>query len=201
MNTNKVRLIVLGFSFNQAQSATYGLVLSEEVGLRRLMVVVGAPEAQSIAFRLQNVVPPRPLTHDLFKPILDSFFIELQEIVIHKFSEGVFHSKLILKQGEYIVEVDSRTSDAVALALRNDAPIYTTEEIMQELAVLIDDSVLEDDRRDETEESVTTIKDFSLLNTEQLQDMLTDAVKEEDYELASLLRDEIGRKKQSGEEE
>lgn len=193
----KVRLTVLGFSFNQTQSGTYGLVLSEEIGVRRLMIVVGAPEAQSIAFRLQDVVPPRPLTHDLFKPILDSFSINLQEVIIHSFSEGVFHSKLIFRQADHLVEIDSRTSDAVALAIRNDAPIYTTESIMKELSVVIDDSVLEEEKKDLKEELSDKPYDFSLLNTEQLQDMLKDAVKEEDYELASLIRDEIVRKNKS----
>lgn len=194
---DKVKLTVLGFSFNQTQSGTYGLVLSEEAGLRRLMIVVGAPEAQSIAFRLQNVLPPRPLTHDLFKPMLDSFYIQLQEVIIHEFTDGVFHSKLVMRQGEHVVEIDSRTSDAVAIAIRNDAPIYTTEAIMQELSVVIDDSSLEDEKKDLREDISDKPYDFSLLNTEQLQDMLKDAVREEDYELASILRDEIVRKKQS----
>lgn len=198
---NKVKLVVLGFSFNQTQSATYGLVLSEEVGLRRLMVVVGAPEAQSIAFRLQNVIPPRPLTHDLFKPMLDSFFIDLEEVVIHKFEDGVFHSKLVLSQGEHVIEIDSRTSDAVAIALRNNAPIYTTEKIMKELSVVIDDSVLKDENREYSDDGEVGGRDFSLLNTLQLKDMLKDAVKDEDYELASILRDEIGRKTDTGEED
>lgn len=197
--SEKVKLVVLGFSFNQTQSATYGLVLSEEVGLRRLMVVVGAPEAQSIAFRLQNVVPPRPLTHDLFKPMLDSFFIDLEEVVIHEFANGVFHSKLVLSQGDHIIEIDSRTSDAVAIALRNNAPIYTTEKIMQELSVVIDDSVLKEEEAERREDSELGEHDFSLLNTLQLQDMLKDALQDEDYELASILRDEIGRKKDTGE--
>lgn len=194
---NKVKLTVLGFSFNQTQSGTYGLVLSEEVGVRRLMIVVGAPEAQSIAFRLQNVLPPRPLTHDLFKPILDAFDIRLQEVLIHEFADGVFHSKLIFLQGEHLVEIDSRTSDAVALAIRNDAPIYTTDEIMKDLSVVIDDSLLEEEKNEQKEDAGDRPYDFSLLNTEQLQDMLKDAVKEEDYELASLIRDEIVRKNKS----
>lgn len=198
---DKVKLVVLGFSFNQTQSATYGLVLSEEVGMRRLMVVVGAPEAQSIAFRLQNVIPPRPLTHDLFKPMLDSFYIDLEEVVIHEFADGVFHSKLVLSQGKHIIEIDSRTSDAVAIALRNNAPIYTTEKIMKELSVVIDDSILIDEEDEQKEDRESSKHDFSLLNTLQLKDMLKDAVLDEDYELASILRDEIGRKKETGEDD
>lgn len=192
---SKVKLIVLGFSFNQTQSGTYGLVLSEDKSVRRLMIVVGAPEAQSIAFCLQHIAPPRPLTHDLFKPIFDSFNIQLQEVLIHKFTDGIFHSKLILRQNDQIVEIDSRTSDAVAIAIRYDAPIYTTEEIMKELSIVIDESMLEDENNDSREEISDKPYDFSLLNTEHLQDMLKNAVKDEDYELASILRDEIGKKK------
>lgn len=189
---NKVKLTVLGFSFNQTQSGTYGLVLSEEGGLRRLMIVVGAPEAQSIAFRLQNLTPPRPLTHDLFQPILSAFYIELQEVIIHEFLDGVFHSKLILKQADHVVEIDSRTSDAIAIAIRANAPIYTTGKIMQELAVVIDESFLEE----KTDKEVVKDRpyDYSTQSTEDLKSQLQDAIQREDYELASVLRDEITKR-------
>lgn len=193
---NKVKLTVLGFSFNQTQSGAYGLVLSEEEGLRRLMVVVGAPEAQSIAFKLQNVQPPRPLTHDLFKLLIDSFYIGLEEVVISDFIDGVFHSKLILRQGDLLIELDSRTSDAVAIALRVGAPIYTTEKIMSELAVVIDEKSLEEAREAATEIGVQP-DDYSLLQTDQLKAMLEDALQEENYELASILRDALEKKKGS----
>lgn len=193
---NKIKLSVLGFSFNQTQSGAYGLVLAEEDGSRRLMVVVGAPEAQSIAFRLQNVIPPRPLTHDLFKEVLDSFYIVLEEVIINDYVEGVFHSKLVLRQGDLKQEIDSRTSDAVAIALRVGAPIFTTERIMKDLGVVIDDFVMEDVQDSEKEEvGRPRTKGYSLLSTAELQEMLKDALKEEDYELASILRDEIQKKK------
>lgn len=193
---NKIKLSVLGFSFNRTQSGAYGLVLAEEDGSRRLMVVVGAPEAQSIAFRLQNVIPPRPLTHDLFKEVLDSFYIVLEEVVINDYVEGVFHSKLVLRQGDLRQEIDSRTSDAVAIALRVGAPIFTTERIMRDLGVVIDDFVMEE-MQDSEKEEVGRLgpKGYSLFSTTELQEMLKDALKEEDYELASILRDEIQKKK------
>lgn len=191
--SNKVKLTVLGFSFNQTQSGTYGLVLSEEEGMRRLMIVVGAPEAQSIAFRLQNVAPPRPLTHDLFKPIFDSFHITLDEVIIYSYVEGVFHSKLMLRQEDHVIEIDSRTSDAIAIAIRTNAPIYTTEEIMQELAVVIDDKELE--AKEHKEEVNDKPYDFSLQSIDELQTQLQEALMREDYELASIIRDEINRKK------
>lgn len=192
--SNKIKLTVLGFSFNQTQSGTYGLVLSEEKGQRRLMIVVGAPEAQSIAFKLQQISPPRPLTHDLFKPIIDSFYIRLDEVLIHDFIDGVFHSKLTFSQGEHSIEVDSRTSDAIAIALRTDTPIYTTEKIMTELAVVIDEKDL-DDKEHADEEVKDRPYDFSLQSIEELQTQLQDALQREDYELASIIRDQITRKK------
>ncbi len=191
--SEKVKLTVLGFSFNQTQSGTYGLVLSEEEGIRRLMIVVGAPEAQSIAFRLQHISPPRPLTHDLFGPIMDSFHITLNEVFIYEFIDGVFHSKLILTDGEQLVEIDSRTSDAIAIAIRTGSPIYTTEAIMQKLAVVIDDKELEarEHRDDDLKDSPY---DFSLQSVEELEEQLKEALSKEDYELASILRDEITKK-------
>lgn len=191
---NRVKLSVLGFSFNQTQSGAYGLVLAEEEGNRRLMVVVGAPEAQSIAFQLQKVAPPRPLGHDLFKEVLDSFYISLEEVIISDYVDGVFHSKLILKQGDFLREIDSRTSDAVAIALRTGSPIYTTEHIMKELAVVIDESELEEVQSTEIQAEEKS-KDYGLLDPVELQEMLQKAISEEDYELASVLRDILKTKK------
>lgn len=194
----KVKLSVLGFSFNQTQTGTYGLVLAEEDGQRRLMVIVGTPEAQSIAFKLQNSAPPRPLTHDLFQILLSSFKITLLEIDIYKYENGVFFSQIVLKQGEETVIIESRTSDAVGIALRTKSPIYTTEAIMKELAVVLDDNnATSDDSTDDERDNIAL--DYSLLNEEELETLLEDAVKGEDYELASIIRDEIEKKK--GEEE
>lgn len=190
----KVKLSVLGFSFNQSQTGTYGLVLAEANGLRRLMVVVGTPEAQSIAFKLHNSKPPRPLTHDLFQTVLNKASIKLREVNIYKYNEGVFFSKLLFMMGETMFEIESRTSDAVALALRSKAPIYTTEKIMRELSVVFKES-------DEAEEFETNLSDvdteqyYSMLHYEELETMLREAIDNEDYELASLLRDELEKKK------
>lgn len=190
----KVKLSVLGFSFNQSQTGTYGLVLAEANGLRRLMVVVGTPEAQSIAFKLHNTKPPRPLTHDLFQTVMNKANIKLREVNIYKYNEGVFFSKLIFAQNESIFEVESRTSDAVAVALRSKAPIFTTEKIMRELSVVFKES-------DEAEEFETNLTDvdseqyYSMMHYEELETMLREAIENEDYELASLLRDELEKKK------
>ncbi|OJU55820.1 MAG: hypothetical protein BGN96_15355, partial [Bacteroidales bacterium 45-6] len=139
MDKERVTLKVLGFSFNQTQTGTYGLVLSEELGRRRLMIIVGTPEAQSIAFELQHSVPPRPLTHDLFRTFINKFKISLTEALIYKYENGVFFSQLTFEQNGNIIQIESRTSDAVAIALRTHSPIYTTEQIMQELAIVFDE--------------------------------------------------------------
>ena len=190
----KVKLSVLGFSFNQNKTGAYGLVLSEEEGIRRLMVVVGTPEAQSIAFQLQGVNPPRPLTHDLFYSVFNSFDIVLREVEIYRYVDGVFYARLMLIQGDKVSMIESRTSDAIGIALRTKAPIYTTEEIMQEQGVIFDESVAPKDAEgDELDISL----DYSLLNKDELETMLKDAIEGEDYELASILRDELDKKNDS----
>lgn len=189
---DKVRLSVLGFSFNQTQSGTYGLVLAEEDGLRRLMIIIGAPEAQSIAFQLQGSVPPRPLTHDLFQMLTSQFGITLLEIVIYKYDNGVFYSKMYFRQGTYNVEIESRTSDAIAIALRTKTPIYTTETIMKEQGIVFDENASPVNTQDDEKDNLAL--DYSLLNPEELESLLKDAIEGEDYELASLLRDELKKK-------
>lgn len=187
----KVKLLVLGFSFNQTQSGTYGLVLAEEGGKRRLMIVVGTPEAQSIAFKLHNSQPPRPLTHDLFYEFMFRFEIDLLEVNIYKYEDGVFFSKMILRQHEEVIQIESRTSDAVSIALRAKAPIYTTESIMERLSVTFDENAKKENQQ--KEEHFTP--DYSLLYPEELEALLKDAIDGEDYELASLLRDELAKKR------
>lgn len=190
---NRVKLSVLGFSFNQTQSGAYGLVLAEEDGIRRLMIVVGTPEAQSIAFKLQGSVPPRPLTHDLFRDLLSASDITLSEVEIYKYENGVFFAKLVLRQGDNDIEIESRTSDAVAIALRTKSPIYTTEAIMREQAVIFDENTVQETSDEDDGDNLAL--DYSILSSEELETLLKDAVDGEDYELASLLRDELNKKK------
>lgn len=196
MLDKKVRLSVLGFSFNQSQTGTYGLVLAEKDGPRRLMVVVGTPEAQSIAFKLHNSKPPRPLTHDLFQSVIGKAGIKLKEVLIYKYNKegGIFYSRLIFSQNNESFEVESRTSDAVALALRAKAAIYTSEKIMRELSVVFKE--VEDDPEFETDlNEIDSEKFYSDLHYDELDNMLRDAIEKEDYEMASLLRDELQKKK------
>ncbi|WP_029906423.1 bifunctional nuclease family protein [Prevotella sp. 10(H)] len=190
----RVKLSVLGFSFNQTQSGAYGLVLAEEDGARRLMIVVGTPEAQSIAFKLQGSHPPRPLTHDLFKSLFNQLDITLREAEIYKYENGVFFSRMLLSQGDKTIYIESRTSDAVGIALRTKSPIYTTEAIMQEQAIIFDESSIQDTGASEDDKDNLAL-DYSLLDKDELETLLKDAIEGEDYELASLLRDELQRKK------
>lgn len=189
----KVKVSVLGFSFNQARSGTYGLVLSEEMGPRRLMVVVGVSEAQSIAFELQQTAPPRPLTHDLIRTILHEFDIKLLEALIYKYEDGVYFSKLFLRQESDIIEIESRTSDAIAIALRTKSPIYTTESILRQQGIVFDDKERAEKEYNDKEE-FNFPPDYSVLSKEELESLLKDAIEGEDYELASVLRDEIRKK-------
>ena len=198
---NKIKLTVLGFSFNQTQSGTYGLVLAEEEGLRRLMVIVGTPEAQSIAFKLQDTEPPRPLTHDLFYSLMESLNISLKEVLIYKYKNGVFYSRLIFKQNKEEIRVESRTSDAIGIALRSNSPIYTTEEIMEELAIVVTNSS-DEDQEEESEmiagnDSTEYIDSYAELSVVELESMLYDAVDKEDYELASVLKNKIDEKQEN----
>lgn len=197
MKDKKVQLTVLGFSFNQTQSGTYGLVLAEKNGLRRLMIVVGAPEAQSIAFKLQNTDPPRPLTHDLFNSFMAAFGISLEEVFIYKYENGIFYSQLIFVQDGTKVYIESRTSDAIGVALRSKSDIYTTEKIMQELSVVFSNNDSDDDiEKDylQGNDSTEYMDTYALLSEDELENMLRDAISHEDYELAATLRDEIGKR-------
>ena len=189
---DKIRLSVLGFSFNQTQSGTYGLILAEDEGARRLIVIIGTPEAQSIAFCLQGSIPPRPLAHDLFQMLTSEFGITLLKVVIYKYDNGVFHSKMYLRQGKHNIEIESRTSDAIAIALRTKAPIYTTKAIMAEQAIVFEENTSFEDVQEDEKDNLAL--DYSLLDIEELETLLKDAIEGEDYELASLLRDELKKK-------
>lgn len=193
----RIKLSVLGFSFNQSKSGTYGLVLSETNGIRRLMIVVGTPEAQSIAFRLHGTAPPRPLTHDLFRTLINKFGIKLKEILIYKHNDGIFYSRLILEQDKKITEIESRTSDAIAIALRTNSPIFTTEKIMKTLGIVVKENEFESEEEQQNisdEIQNSNYNYYSVLSGEELDKLLHDALEIEDYELASVIRDEIRKR-------
>ncbi|GET32418.1 hypothetical protein PbJCM13498_12810 [Prolixibacter bellariivorans] len=198
----KIKLNILGLSYSQTQSGAYALVLSEEDGNRRIPIIIGAVEAQAIAIQLEGLKPPRPLTHDLFLNTALAFHIDVVEVFIHKLEEGIFYAELVCEQDGSKITVDSRTSDAVALALRFECPIYTTEDILDKAGIILDfeeEESEEDENSDAEKEMVgpedDEDSDYSVYSTEELNTMLDKAVSEEDYEKASEIRDEISRRK------
>jgi uncharacterized protein len=199
---DKIKLNVLGISYSQTQTGAYALVLTEEKGERRIPIIIGGFEAQSIAIQLEGLKPPRPLTHDLFHNFALTFKINLKEIIIYKLEEGVFYSKLICNNGGEDITIDARTSDAVALALRFKCPIHTTEEILSKSGIVIDleqekgaggEAKGEKKTRKATKGPSQKYKDMEM---EELEKLLEEAVKKEEYEKASAIRDEINRRKQ-----
>ena len=196
----RVKLKVLGISYSQTQSGAYALILVEEKGERRVPIIIGGFEAQAIVIKLENLDPPRPLTHDLFRNFASEFSISVIEVMIYKLEEGVFYSRLLCNNGEKEVSIDSRTSDAVALALRFGCPIYITEEILEKAGITI--TPTESGPASENDPDTLFESEGSGYDTysdEELYKMIEDAVKTEDYEKAASIRDEIEkRKKKSG---
>ncbi len=192
----KITLDIIGMSYSQSQSGAYALILGEHGGKRRLPIIIGGFEAQAIAIELEKIKTPRPLTHDLFKSFADNFQIELLEVIIDRFSEGIFYAKLVCSDGKTIHEIDSRTSDAIALALRFNCTVYTYENIMNAAGILIE----EESENGKTESAthvdppaeITTYHEATLT---ELREMLQLAIENEEYEKASQIRDEINKRK------
>lgn len=192
--TNKVKLSILGISFSQVQAGAYALIFAEENGPRRLPIVIGTPEAQSIAIVMENIKPPRPLSHDLMFSIFKDLQIELVEVNVYKFEDGAFFSELLLRQNGQEYRIDARTSDAVALAIRTNSPIFTNEDIMQKMAIVFDEHFADPSAHTVEENTEKSEEELDSLHTEALKHRLEDAVREENYELATRLRDEINKR-------
>jgi bifunctional DNase/RNase len=192
---NKIKLEIVGLSYSQTQSGAYALVLAEENGSRRLPIIIGGFEAQAIAIELEKMVPTRPLTHDLFKNFASTFNINVKEVVIYNLVEGIFYSKLICEQNEQIVEIDARTSDAIAIGIRFNCEIFTFETILSSAGILMEESDMDAnndfDSDLEVEEPQGTL---ASLTDEELENELNQAIQNEDYELASKIRDEINKR-------
>ncbi len=189
----KIELKIFGLSYSHSQSSAYALILDEKKGSRRLPIIVGGLEAQSIAIEVEKMKPARPLTHDLFKTFADTYGIRIKEIVINKFHEGIFYSALVCSDGTNEIELDSRTSDAVAIALRFDCPIYTYESVMASAGVVME---IEDEMDIETEAfKEEDENELEILNLKELEEALQNAIDNEEYEKASLIRDEIDSRK------
>lgn len=200
----KIKLNVLGLSYSQTQTGAYALVLSEEDGDRRIPIIIGGVEAQSIAIQLEELEPPRPLTHDLFKSFAEAFAVSVLEVNIYRLEEGIFYSELICQKGDNKIRIDSRTSDAVAIALRFKCPIYTTNEIIDKAGIVLSiegepqEPTIPSQSEPEAEQSTTSASgsggQFSTYSKSQLESMLDDAIRDEDYEKASLIRDELDKR-------
>ncbi|WP_405608120.1 bifunctional nuclease domain-containing protein [Polaribacter sp. Asnod1-A03] len=197
-----IQLTIKGISYSQTQSGAYALVLSEMNGARTLPVIIGAFEAQSIAIALETEIrPPRPLTHDLFKTFSDRFSIKIKEVIIHKLVDGVFFSSLVCEKDGIEETLDARTSDAIAIAVRFQAPIYTYENILEKAGVFLkieeefgEEEASETDSLDIEDTATKDQNTFTSLTLEELHNQLDDAVVDENYELAAKLRDEISKR-------
>ena len=192
----RVRLKVTGISYSQTQSGAYALILNEEKGDRRIPIIIGGFEAQAIVIKLENLNPPRPLTHDLFKMFADEFRISILEVFIYKLEEGVFFSKLICNNGDKEISIDSRTSDAVALALRFECPIFITDEILEKAGITINPAST-DTLADKSFDSILEPESskYDSFSEEELYKIIDESVKTEDYERAAAIRDELEKRK------
>ncbi len=196
----KIKLDIVGLSYSQTQSGAYALVLGEINGRRRLPIIIGGFEAQAIAIEIEKMTPSRPLTHDLFKAFALSYNISIQEVIIYNLVDGIFYAKLICSDGKKSMEIDARTSDAIALAVRFECPIYTYEFILATAGIVIEgnDFVFLENLEGPTEEkAAASTTNYSSLTDEELKAKLQEALAEEAYEKAAKIRDEISKRKSS----
>ena len=197
----KIKLDIVGLSYSQTQSGAYALVLGEISGRRRLPIIIGSFEAQAIAIEIEKMTPSRPLTHDLFKSMGQAFNITVQEVVIYNLVDGIFYSKLICFDGKKTVEIDARTSDAIAVSVRFDCPIYTYEFILSTAGIVIEgnDFVYLENINETTEEKShpATGGTFTSLSEDELKTRLQQALADEAYEKAAKIRDELNKRKSS----
>jgi hypothetical protein len=196
----KIELEIVALSHSITQTHSYAVVLGEVNGLRRLPIVIGGFEAQAIAVALEKMQPSRPLTHDLMKNFMNAFNIELHEIIISDLQEGIFYAKLVCSSEHDTVEIDSRTSDALALAVRFSCPIYTYENILESAGILMEENTSKKKKSKEqkevpVEESSSGTEDLKSLSLEELNSLLNEVLENEDYIRAIAIRDEINNRK------
>ncbi|MGN6618568.1 MAG: bifunctional nuclease family protein [Ilyomonas sp.] len=191
----KIELEIVALSHSITQTHSYAVVLGEVNGLRRLPIVIGGFEAQAIAVALERMQPSRPLTHDLMKNFMNAFNVELMEIIINDLQEGIFYSKLVCVSEHDTVEIDSRTSDALALAVRFGCPVYTYDHILESAGILMEDSGKKKKSEIKVDQPLTSNEDLSTLNIEELQNLLNEVLEQEDYLRAIAIRDEMNKRK------
>ena len=199
MSQRLIKLRVIGISYSQTQSGAYALILGEENGERRIPIIIGGFEAQAIVIRLENLEPPRPLTHDLFKSFADACGVSVEHIIINKLREGIFYSQIVCSGGLKDFTIDSRTSDAVALALRFGCPIYIVPSIIEEAGIIM--TATGNEEGQDTQHYPESIindpsggSEYEDYSDDELKDLLNDAVSREDYEQAAAIRDEMDRR-------
>jgi bifunctional DNase/RNase len=200
-NMKKIKLDIVGLSYSQTQSGAYALVLGEISGRRRLPIIIGSFEAQAIAIEIEKMTPSRPLTHDLFKTFAQAYNITVQEIIIYNLVDGIFYAKLICSDGKKVMEIDARTSDAIAVSVRFDCPIYTYEFILSTAGIVIEgNDFVYLENINETAEEKTPVAgsgNFTSLSDDELKTRLQEALNDEAYEKAAKIRDELNKRKAS----
>lgn len=202
MALKKIKLEILGLSSSQSQTGSFALVLGEADGNRRLPIIIGMFEAQAIAIEIEKIVPNRPMTHDLFKAFANSFHFHVEEILISDLKEGVFFAKIVCTDGLKKSEVDARPSDAIAVGLRFDAPIFTFENILAEAGIVLTDEEEDEEKTESKSEPKVKVKkesskkgdDYKSYSVDKLNELLKNALEKEDYERAAKIRDELGKR-------
>ncbi len=190
----KVELEIVALSHSITQTHSYAVVLGESNGLRRLPIVIGGFEAQAIAVALEKMQPSRPLTHDLMKNFMEAFDVHLNEVIINNLSEGIFYAKLICTNKEGTIEIDSRTSDALALAVRFGCPIYTYEKILAQAGISMEESG-EKKPKEAVSQNPSSEEDLGKMSLDELNQLLKEVLEREDYIKAIAIRDEINSRK------
>ena len=193
----KIKLEIVALSYSQTQSGAYALVLGEAGGKRRLPIIIGGFEAQAIAIELEKMAPSRPLTHDLFKTFAETFSIAVTEVIIYKIVEGIFYAKLLANNVAQTNEIDARTSDAIALALRFSCPIYTYDSILSTYGIVLDEEPSRIEGLEEDEDEKDGGNELARIGTDDLSALLDAALADEDYEKASRIRDELNNRTKS----
>ena len=199
-NVKKIKLEILGLSSSQSQTGSFALVLGETEGNRRLPIIIGMFEAQAIAIEIEKIIPNRPMTHDLFKSFANNFHFTVEEIIISDLKEGVFFAKIVCSDGLKKTEVDARPSDAIAIGLRFDSPIFTYENILAEAGIVLTDEAEEEkvepkaEARSKVKKESARKDDLKNYSLEKLNELLKDAIEKEDYERAAKIRDEMGKR-------
>lgn len=194
---DKIKLEILGLSSSQSQSGSFALVLGEVEGNRRLPIIIGMFEAQAIAIEIEKIMPNRPMTHDLFKAFAHNFDYTIEEIIISDLREGVFFAKIVCSNDTKTVEIDARPSDAIAIGLRFNVPIFTDESVLSEAGIVLTEEESESGKKASSssrQAKTKTVDNLKDLSFDKLQSLLNEALKLEDYERAAKIRDEINRR-------